>query len=184
MFLAKVCSTLTARKFDTCGKHFQSLDIPTIFKNRSSEIHIGENVLFGYGVRVSMGGSGTLTIGDNSYLGDRAHILCNRQVAIGRNCAISWEVLIMDYPGYETGYDDEEPIIRAAPVIVEDDVWIGCRSIVIKGVRIGTGAIVSAGSLVVKDVPPHTLVGGNPARILRENAVWSKTDRGAKPCES
>jgi acetyltransferase-like isoleucine patch superfamily enzyme len=174
MFLKKVCSTLTARKFDTCGKHFQSMDFPTIYKNHLSEIHIGMDVLFGYGVRISMGGNGIFTMGDGSYLGDRAHVLCNKQVTIGRNCAISWEVLIMDYPGYKTGYDNEEPILRSAPIIIEDDVWIGCRSIVIKGVRIGEGAIVSAGSMVVKDVPPHTLVGGNPARILRENAVWER----------
>ena len=173
MFLNKVCSALTARQFKTCGKHFQSLDLTKIYQTRSSEIDIGTDVLFGYGVRISMGANGILTVGDGSYLGDRTHLVCNQEVTIGRKCAISWDVLIMDHPGYKTGYNDEEPILRTAPVIIEDDVWIGCRSVIIKGVRVGRGAIVSAGSLVVKDVPSRTLVGGNPARILRENVKWT-----------
>lgn len=52
-------------------------------------------------------------------------------------------------------------------VVIEDDVWIGARSIILPGRRIGRGAIVGAGSVVTKDVPPYAIVGGNPARILK-----------------
>ena len=52
-------------------------------------------------------------------------------------------------------------------IIVEDDVWIGTRVTILSGVRIGRGAVISAGSLVVKDVPPYTIVGGVPAKVLK-----------------
>jgi galactoside O-acetyltransferase len=54
------------------------------------------------------------------------------------------------------------------PVKIEDKVWIGFNSIILKGVTVGEGAIVGAGSVVTKDVPPYTIVAGNPARIIRE----------------
>jgi acetyltransferase-like isoleucine patch superfamily enzyme len=58
------------------------------------------------------------------------------------------------------------------PVIMEDSVWIGCNVTVLKGVRIGNGAIIAAGSVVTKDVSPKSLVGGNPARLIKTNIDW------------
>jgi acetyltransferase-like isoleucine patch superfamily enzyme len=58
--------------------------------------------------------------------------------------------------------------ITAEGVVVEDDVWIGAGAIITDGVRIGQGAVVAAGAVVSKNVPPHTLVGGIPARVLKE----------------
>ena len=52
-------------------------------------------------------------------------------------------------------------------VTIEDDVWIGCRAIILRGVRIGRGAVVGAGAIVTSDVPPYSIVAGNPARILK-----------------
>ena len=53
------------------------------------------------------------------------------------------------------------------PIIVKDDVWIGLNSIILSGITIGQGAIVAAGSVVTKDVPPYAIVGGNPARVIK-----------------
>ena len=61
---------------------------------------------------------------------------------------------------------------RIAPVHIGNDVWIGCRSIILSGIRIGDGAVVAAGSVVTKDVPPYTLVAGNPAQIKKKVAGW------------
>ena len=57
--------------------------------------------------------------------------------------------------------------VTKGPIIVEDEVWIGYGSIILSGIRIGKGAIVAAGSVVTKDIPPYAVVGGNPARIIR-----------------
>lgn len=59
--------------------------------------------------------------------------------------------------------------LKKAPVMIGDDVWIGCNSIILKGVTIGNGSIVAAGSVVTKDVPANVIVGGNPAKILKNH---------------
>jgi acetyltransferase-like isoleucine patch superfamily enzyme len=60
------------------------------------------------------------------------------------------------------------PDIESAKVIIEDDAWIGLKTTILKGVRIGRGAVVGANSVVTKDAPPFTLVAGNPARVVRQ----------------
>jgi acetyltransferase-like isoleucine patch superfamily enzyme len=61
--------------------------------------------------------------------------------------------------------------LSEAPVFIHDDVWVGAMSIVLKGITIGEGSIVGAGSVVTKDVPPWTIVAGNPAKIIREIGI-------------
>jgi acetyltransferase-like isoleucine patch superfamily enzyme len=58
------------------------------------------------------------------------------------------------------------------PVAIGDNVWIGAKAIILKGVTIGDGAVVAAGSVVTKDVAPGVLVAGNPARTLKSNVQW------------
>lgn len=68
--------------------------------------------------------------------------------------------------------------ITAQGIIVEDDVWLGANVVITDGVRIGKGAVVAAGAVVTQDVPPHTIVGGVPARVIREiDGKW-KSNRG------
>lgn len=62
------------------------------------------------------------------------------------------------------------------PIVIEDDVWIGSRSLIMKGVRIGHGAIIAAGSVVTKDVPPYEIWGGNPAHFLKSRLPDGKTN--------
>ena len=58
--------------------------------------------------------------------------------------------------------------VNSQPIVIEDDAWIGMNCIILKGVTVGRGAVVGAGSVVTKDVPPWTLVAGNPARVIKE----------------
>lgn len=64
------------------------------------------------------------------------------------------------------------------PIVIEDDVWIGSRSLIMKGVRIGHGAIIAAGSVVTKDVPPYEIWGGNPAHFLKSRLPSAQEDNG------
>lgn len=61
----------------------------------------------------------------------------------------------------------------SAPIVIGDHVWIGMNVIVLKGVTIGEGAVVSAGSVVTKDVPPHSLVAGVPAKVVKTDVEWN-----------
>ena len=59
-------------------------------------------------------------------------------------------------------------------MVIGSHVWIGCNVLILKGVTVGDGAVIAAGSVVTKDVPAASLVGGNPARILKENVTWGE----------
>lgn len=65
-----------------------------------------------------------------------------------------------------TGHPDELPDVADSPIVIEDDVWIGFNAVILKGVRVGRGAVVGAATLIAKDVPPYSLMVGNPARCV------------------
>lgn len=63
-------------------------------------------------------------------------------------------------------------LANAKPITIRNHVWLGENVMILKGVTIGEGAIVAASSLVLKDVPPHTLVAGSPAKVIKDNVSW------------
>lgn len=139
--------------------------------NRGGMI-LTHNCQFYSGVRLEVGPTGILRIGKGTYLNRNTTIVAEKLVDIGSGCKISWDVVIMDsdqHPVEGDAVDDRE-------VVIEDDVWIGCRAIILKGIRVGRGAIVAAGSIVTKDVPPYSVVGGVPARILFERKPATKKE--------
>lgn len=109
-----------------------------------------------------------LKIGNNVAIGDRTEIHVGDCIEIGDNTLISWDCCIMDRDYHK--FDGDVEIKR--PVKIGNKVWIGCNCLIMKGVTIGNGAVIAAGSVVTRDVPDGALVGGNPARIIRENVTW------------
>jgi len=148
-------------------KHFTSLGILGVekgkpapwVKNEGGEIH-AENILLYPGTRLWAHKGGVIRIGNGTYLNRGAEIIAWERVEIGADCMIGWDVAIMDTDLHAVG---DRPL-ENRPVIIGDNVWIGCRSIILKGVTIGDHAIVSAGAIVTKDVAPYTIVAGHPAR--------------------
>ncbi|MFT7461965.1 MAG: acetyltransferase-like isoleucine patch superfamily enzyme [Pseudohongiellaceae bacterium] len=159
------------RKFSSCGALAVAKGwFLSQVKNAGGELH-AENILLYPGSRLCAESGGTLTIGNGTYLNRGAEVIAWENVEICRDCMIGWEALIMDADLHPVG---DRPL-RNVPVKLHDNVWIGCRAIALKGVTIGEGSIVSAGSIVTKDVPPYTVVGGQPARILGSVDDNSKT---------
>ena len=140
-------------------------------KTCEADVTLGSSVCLYDGVKISltdMGKTPILSLGNGVSVGDRTQIHVGREVSIGDGTLISWDCVIMDRDYHAVGVDVE----TAAPVRIGKHVLIGCRSIILKGVTIGAGAVVAAGSVVTHDVPSGTLVGGNPARIIKENISW------------
>ena len=119
-------------------------------------------------------------IGDNTFMGG-SMIATSERVEIGNYVLIAWGCCIVDHNSHALDWrsrqDDTRAWIRGEkewthvktkPVKICDHAWIGFNSIILKGVTIGEGAIVAAGSVVTKDVPPFSVVAGNPAKVIRE----------------
>jgi acetyltransferase-like isoleucine patch superfamily enzyme len=125
--------------------------------------------------------NGQIEIGDHTVIREDAFISSDNKVTIGKYCFISKEVYIYDNNGHPIlpelrqvqsenlhavsidTYDSDN-----SPVVVENNVTIGIRSIILKGVTIGKGSYIGAGSVVVKDVPAGTIAAGNPAKVVKK----------------
>lgn len=144
-------------------------------------IRVGEHSII-KGELLIFSPDGELSIGEWCYVGEGTKIWSAKYISIGDRVLISHNVNIFDnltHPysasarhkqfvqistvGHPTKID-----LGEKAVIVDDDVLIGASATILRGVRIGQGAIIGAGSVVTKDVPPWTIVAGNPARVIRE----------------
>ncbi|WP_306601915.1 acyltransferase [Geothrix sp. 21YS21S-2] len=112
-----------------------------------------------------------LTIGAKT----RIHGTCIHaclSVTIGDHCLIAANCQIIDSSGHLLSFPDVENRINTRsdpkPVVIEDHVWIGAGSVILPGVTIGRGSVLAAGSVVVKDIPPMVVAGGNPAKVIRD----------------
>ncbi len=143
-------------------------------------VKIGEDSLVA-GVLVVESENSRLVIGNRVFIGGNSLIDCLHQITIEDDVLISYQVLIMDSDNHSVRASErigdlkrwrnqkyDWSRVNSAPVVIHSKAWIGARAIITKGVVIGEGGIVAAGSVVTKNVPPYTIVGGNPARVIRE----------------
>jgi len=127
-------------------------------------IRIGDDSGIYHGTSFELGAAARVTIGRYCTLvGPILRI--DSELRIGNYALIAHEVVITDCE--QRGGRQRQP----RPITVGDDVWIGMRAVILAGVSIGSGAVVGAGALVCEDVPPMTVVAGNPARVVRRIAA-------------
>ena len=132
------------------------------------------------GVHFALGNKGRVVIGDYCYF-TNAVLLCELELRFGNYVVIGWNATIADTDFHPLapaeriadaiacsplGEGRPRPEIPCRPVIIEDDVWVGPNATILKGVRVGAGSWIEAGSLVTRDVPPRSRVLGNPAQII------------------
>lgn len=103
------------------------------------------------------------------YINSNAQIVCSEKITIGKGAAIADGVIIRDSDDHEI---QREGYRKVEPINIGEHVWIGQRATILKGVTIGDNAIIAAGSVVTRDVPANTLVGGVPARVIRTDIGW------------
>lgn len=110
-----------------------------------------------------------LEIGNSSGIGVNCYLSCGASVKIGDRVLMGPEVMIFTtnhiWDEHELTYVGKGLTYKS--VIIEDDVWLGARSIILQGVTIGKGATVAAGSVVTKNVPPYSVVAGVPAKVIK-----------------
>ncbi|MGO8749883.1 MAG: acyltransferase [Thermoguttaceae bacterium] len=139
---------------------------------------IGDRTSFGYRAAPRLGTgeillqsrhpNATITIGEANVFSNNVSLVANERISVGNKCRIGDLVSIFDCDFHEiaAATRDSSPGLTR-PVILGDNVWLGSRVLVLKGVAIGDNSIVAAGSVVTKSIPADCIAAGNPAKIIR-----------------
>lgn len=142
----------------------------------SGKVVFGENVYIGGSTIIEVGREAELYFGDNFDWVGNSTIRCHKKIEFGDNCLISWENLFLDSDGGHNIYDlDSDTVINQSRrgLFVGNKVWIGCRCTFLKGARVENNCIVGSGSLLNKEFNcDNVIIGGSPAKILKERIRW------------
>lgn len=146
--------------------------------NRQDRVSVGDDS-FVEAFLVTDRSPAEITIGARTFIG-RSRLIAAKSITIGDDVLISWDVTIVDHDSHALDFAlrandvvewsqgrKDWRHVAMAPVTVCDKAWIGFGVSILKGITVGEGAVIAAKSVVTKDVPPWTLVGGNPARVIR-----------------
>lgn len=173
-------SFINAYRIDSIGSNSR-IDGVVSKRAPGSRVVVGNGCLI-QGILVTETGESVITIGNNTFVGGGTLLDCTKEIFLEDDVLISHGCLLADSDNHSVRYSlrkrdlvdwraggrHDWTTTEKASVVIRKGAWIGARAIILKGVTIGEGAIVGAGSVVTKDVPPYTIVGGNPARVIRE----------------
>lgn len=161
-----------------------SFSVPVNFLKGCNYFNIGKGSSFGKFVVLTAWEyyegdcfSPHINIGQNCNFGDFLHLTCINKIIIGDNCLTGRWVTISDNNHGRTDEIDirEAPIKRKlaskGPIIIGNNVWIGDKATILGGVTIGDSVVIAANSVVTKDIPSYSVVGGNPAKIIKKISI-------------
>lgn len=138
----------------------------------SGRVEFLGNAELGHGTRLSV--CGDLVLGRNFCTTAESAIIVHKRVTMGSDVLISWGSQIMDTDFHDILDCNNVVTNRPADVAIGNRVWIGCRSLVLKGVSIADGVVIAAASTVTHSIDtPNVIAGGSPARVIREDIRWS-----------
>ena len=168
--------TITHPQKIRCGYGFVIEDDAELHGLCSDGLHFGDNVTIGRGAQIRPSGyygralGVGLEVGDNSNIGSASYIGASGGVRIGRNVLMAAHCIVLSE---EHRYQDAQLRIKSQGVVwketvIEDDVWLGARAVILGGAHVGRGAVVAAGAVVRGEVEPFTVVAGVPARPVRQ----------------
>ncbi len=157
------------------GAGFRMEELPYLVG--AGRLVVGDNVRLSgkpsFGFSGRSGFEPELVIGDGTFIGHSCGFTVGRSVRVGRNCLLAGGVRVMDMDGHPLDATrrragEPTPPEGIAPVVIEDDVWVGAHAMILKGVTVGARSVIAARAVVVKDVPPDVVVAGCPARVVKQ----------------
>lgn len=144
-------------------------EIGHITLEKGSTLIVKKHVSFYAGCKLGVYSGATLKIGGGGFMNMNVSLYCRDYIEIGEDTIFAQNVIVRD-----SDYHHIEGHVNHAPILIGNHVWIGTNAIILKGVHIGDGAVVGAGSVVTNDVPAHSLVAGNPAKVVKTNITWHR----------
>ena len=137
---------------------------------RGGTLEVENDLIVGYGANIEVFKGATLKFKGRNGINNNFNIECNDRIEIGKSVHIGKNVTIRDNNGGH--YINQQGYKNTRPVIIGDKVWLCDGCTIMPGVKIGDGAIIGAHSFVVSNIPPNTMVVGNPAQVIDESVLW------------
>lgn len=136
-------------------------------------ISLDDNVIIGGHTEITHFNNAQLHVGKNAQLGGHLELILGGDITIGQNVLIGPGCKIISF---SHNFDDRQKLIMdqgisSHEIVIKDDVWIGANAVILAGVTIGTGSVIAAGAVVATNVPPFSVVGGVPAKIIRKRGA-------------
>jgi galactoside O-acetyltransferase len=167
-----------------CGSNTQVRWLPLLTRS-GGVVRIGEASLINCRIDFDSP-EGQVLIGNRCFVG-ASHLVCHTRITLGDDVVISWGVTLVDHDSHSVHWSERQhdvanwarsvkhwESVQIAPVFICDRVWVGFGASILKGVTVGEGAVVAARAVVTKNVPPYTVVAGNPARVVRHLDSFGK----------
>lgn len=128
---------------------------------------------FGHGSKISVNKGASIEFGNNFKITAESEIISQKSIHFGNSVLVSWDCLIMDTDFHKI-YNFERKIInKPKPIFIGNNVWIGCRNVILKGSKISDGSIIGANSFLSKDISNKSgIFIGNPIKLVKENVTW------------
>lgn len=175
--------SITIKGTITTGMIRVGMDSVGIFDNIKSRSiwQVQGNIIFhgrcflGHGCKISVAPNAILSFGKDFACSAESTISAVKQISIGNKCLFSWDILMMDTDWHIIRDYNHNILNPAKPISIGNNVWVGCRTTITKGVEIADGTIIAAGSIVTKSiVEPNCIFGKNPLQLIKRNVIWSK----------
>ena len=165
--IAKSSDIMINQMLQFCGGRYKGCSVPSLLLVENGAKIKCDNFSFYYGSDIQVFKGAYLKLGKNSFINSGCKLRCHKEITIGDNCAISHDFTVMDSDAHALNGSR-----NTNPVHIGNHVWIGTRVTILNGVTVGDGAVIAAGALVTQDVPAGCLVGGVPAKVIKENVEW------------
>ncbi len=137
----------------------------------SGTVEFNGNAVIGPGSKIVV--SGNLTIGKNFLVTATTLIIAHKSITIGDNVLFAWDTLIMDTDFHKIYDSSQNRTNQPRTISIGNKVWIGCRTVILKGVEIADGVVIGASSTLTKSIKTNnSIVGGHPAKMIKENIKW------------
>lgn len=165
--------------FRSCGKGRGIRLKGKVLLEGSGFLYLGPRICFhkgGIPTELNTQDQGIIEIGSDTMINYGCILNAIERITIGSRCRLGYSVVILDCHMHHIEPQRRHLKPSAQAVIIEDDVWIGTRAVILPGVRIGYGSVIGAGSVVTEDVPPLTVVAGSPAKPIKKIVAKSSPE--------